>query len=264
MEQSTTANAAAHPNAVTMTVDLRGRFALITGAASGIGLASAQLLAKSGAGVAIADRNLAGAEAARGELLAAGYNAIALEVDVSSAASVGRMVDATIGTFGKIDMLVHCAGGAGPRADVVDMTDEGWSTIIGTNLNGTMFVTRAVARTMVPRKAGTMVLIASDRGLLGDKSRSAYAASKGGVIAYAKSLALELGPHEITVNALNPGTTDTPAVKRSMTPELRANRLKTDPLGKMSEAEDIAEEVLFLVGPAARFMTGQLMTTRMR
>jgi NAD(P)-dependent dehydrogenase (short-subunit alcohol dehydrogenase family) len=132
------------------------------------------------------------------------------------------------------------------------------------NLHGTMYVTRAVARAMVPRGTGTMVLIASDRGLLGDKSRSAYAASKGGVIAYAKTLALELGPHGITVNALNPGTTDTPAVRRSMPPALREQRIKTDPLGKLSESEDIAEEVLFLAGPAARFMTGQLMTTRMR
>jgi NAD(P)-dependent dehydrogenase (short-subunit alcohol dehydrogenase family) len=264
MNDQTTPDKAPHPNMVTMTADLRGRFALVTGAASGIGLASAQLLAKNGAGVALADKNIAGAEAARDALLAAGYDVIAVEVEVSSAKSVQRMVDATIAKFGKIDMLVHCAGGAGPRADVIDITDENWAAVIGMNLNGTMFVTRAVARTMVPRKAGTMVLIASDRGLYGDKSRSAYAASKGGVIAYAKSLALELGPHEITVNALNPGTTDTPAVKRSMPPELRASRLKTDPLGKMSESEEIAEEVLFLAGPAARFMTGQLITTRMR
>jgi 2-hydroxycyclohexanecarboxyl-CoA dehydrogenase len=253
-----------HPNAVQTTADLRGRVALVTGAASGIGLASARLLAKNGAAVALADRNASGAETACDELRTAGHHALALDVDVASAESVQRMVDATIQRFQKIDMLVHCAGGAGARANVVDMTDEAWSAVIGINLNGTMFVTRAVARTMVPRRAGTMVLIASDRGLLGDKARSAYAASKGGVIAFAKSLALELGPYDITVNALNPGTTDTPAVQRSMTPELREQRLKADPLGKMSEAEDIAEEILFLAGPAARFMTGQLMTTRMR
>jgi NAD(P)-dependent dehydrogenase (short-subunit alcohol dehydrogenase family) len=255
---------AAHPNAAPMTVDLRGRVALVTGAASGIGLASAQLLAKNGAAVVIADRNLSGAVSARDELAASGHDALALEVEVSSSPSVGRMVDLTIERFQKIDILVHCAGGAGGRNNVVDLTDDAWNTVIGINLNGTMFVTRAVARTMVPRRAGTMVLIASDRGLLGDKARSAYAASKGGVIAYAKSLALELGPYEITVNALNPGTTDTPAVRGSMPPELREQRMKTDPLGKLSESVDVAEEVLFLAGPAARFMTGQLMTTRMR
>jgi NAD(P)-dependent dehydrogenase (short-subunit alcohol dehydrogenase family) len=253
-----------HPNAATMTVDLHGRVALVTGAASGIGRASAELLARNGAAVAIADRNFPGLETVRDELTAAGRDALAIEVDVSSSASADRLVEATIERFGKIDILVHCAGGAFGRKNVVDLTDEEWATVIGTNLNGTMFVTRAVARTMVPRRAGTMVLIASDRGLLGDKARSGYAASKGGVIAYAKSLALELGQYEITVNALNPGTTDTPAVRRSMPPELREQRMNTDPLGKLSESEDVALEVLFLAGPAARFMTGQLMTTRMR
>jgi NAD(P)-dependent dehydrogenase (short-subunit alcohol dehydrogenase family) len=251
-------------NDVLMTVDLRGRTALVTGAASGIGRASAELLARNGAAVALGDQNLAGLESARDEIVAAGGAAIALDVDVASSASVNAMVAATIERFAQIDILVHCAGGAGARKDVVDLTDEDWRARIGINLDGTMFVTRAVARTMIPRRAGTMVLIASDRGLLGDRSRSAYAASKGGVIAFAKSLALELGPHEITVNALNPGTTDTPAVRRSMPAELREQRIKSDPLGKMSEAEDVAQEVLFLAGPAARFMTGQLMTTRMR
>jgi NAD(P)-dependent dehydrogenase (short-subunit alcohol dehydrogenase family) len=251
-------------NGALTTVDLRGRVALVTGAGSGIGRASAKLLAQNGASVVVADRNLSGAETVRDEILAAGHEAIALEVEVSSSASVNAMVEQSIQRYQKIDILVHCAGGAGDRKNVVDLTDDEWHTRIGINLDGTMFVTRAVARTMLPRKSGTMVLIASDRGLLGDKARSAYAASKGGVIAFAKSLALELGQHEITVNALNPGTTDTPAVRRSMPPELREQRIKTDPLGKMSEAEDVAEEVLFLAGPAARFMTGQLMTTRMR
>src|ERR1019366_2622051 len=136
-----------------------------------------------------------------------------------------------------------------------DLTDDEWHAVIRVNLDGTMFVTRAVARTMIPRRAGTMVLIASDRGLLGDKGRSAYAASKGGVIAYSKSLALELGQYDVTVNALNPGTTNSHEI-RPGTVSLRDDRLKMDPLGKLSEPEDIAEMLLFLVGPAARFMTG--------
>jgi len=125
-------------------------------------------------------------------------------------------------------------------------------------------VTRAAARAMIPAGGGTMILIASDRGLLGAVNRSAYAASKGGVIAYFKSLAIELAPHGITVNALNPGTTDTPLVRAGMPADLWASRLKTDPLGKMSQPEDIAETVLFLAGAGGRYMTGQLVTTRMR
>ncbi|MGA2393892.1 MAG: SDR family NAD(P)-dependent oxidoreductase [Candidatus Lustribacter sp.] len=251
-------------NGAPTTVDLAGRTALVTGAASGIGLACAQLLAKSGAAVVIADINGSGAQSVRDELAASGCEALAIEVDVSSSAAVNAMVDQTIARYGKIDILVHCAGGGVPRCDVVDMTDETWHKAIGVNLDGSLFVTRAVARTMVPRRAGTMVLIASDRGLLGDKSRAGYAASKGGVIALVKTLALELGKHEITVNALNPGTTNTPAVRSGMTPELREQRLKTDPLGKMSEPEEVAQTVLFMAGPAASYMTGQLITTRMR
>ena len=251
-------------NGAAMNVDLDGRVALVTGGASGMGRSAARLLSKNGAAVAIGDRNLPGAELVRDELTAAGREAIALECDVASPAAVQRMVDRTIERFEKIDILVHCAGGSIGRKDVVDLSDEEWHTVIRVNLDGTMFVTRAVARTMIPRRAGTMVTIASDRGLLGDRSRSAYAASKGGVIAYMKSLALELGPHEITVNTLNPGTTDTRTDRSAMPTGLREERMKSDPLGKLSQPEDIAEMILFLTGPAARFMTGQLMTTRMR
>jgi NAD(P)-dependent dehydrogenase (short-subunit alcohol dehydrogenase family) len=251
-------------NVAPMSVDLSGRVALVTGAASGIGLASARLLSRNGASVVIADLNLSGAVRARDELVANGHDALSLEVDVASSTSVEAMVAITIARFQKIDVLVHCAGGSLGRKDVVDLTDDEWHTVIRVNLDGTMFVTRAVARIMVPRRTGTMVMISSDRGLLGDKSRSAYAASKGGMIAYAKSLALELGEYGITVNALNPGTTNTHAARGAASSEIRDQRLRMDPLGKLSEPEDIAEMILFLVGPAARFMTGQLITTRMR
>jgi 3-oxoacyl-[acyl-carrier protein] reductase len=247
-----------------MHVDLSGRTALVTGAASGIGLGCARLLAQSGAAVVIADRNVPGAQQVADEINALGQTALAVEVEVSSPASVQAMVDRTLERFGKIDILVHCAGGNLGRKDVVDLPDDEWREVIASNLDGTFYVTRAVARTMIPRRAGTMLMIASDRGLLGDKSRSSYAASKGGVIAYFKSLALELAPHEITVNALNPGTTNTAALNRPASLSMKAERMRTDPLGKLSEPEDVAEMVLFLTGPAARYVTGQLITTRVR
>ncbi len=234
----------------------------MTGAASGIGLACARRLAQSGARVALADRNVAGAQAACAEL-GAGDGAVALEVDVSDSRSVQAMVDRTLERFGRIDILVHCAG-ISPRRLVVDMTDEDWHRVIAVNLDGTMYTARSVARAMIAEGTGTMVFIASDNGLAGQAAKSAYAASKGGVIAFAKSLALEMGPHGITVNALNPGTTDTPMLRAEMPPEVRERRLKSDPLGRLSEPDDIAEIVLFLAGAAARYMTGQLITTRMR
>ena len=243
-----------------MNIDLTGKTALVTGGASGIGKACALLLAANGARVAVGDRNAIGASEVQREI---GTKAIAISVEIGDSASVQAMVDQTVRAFGRIDILVHCAG-ISPRRAVVDMSDEDWRSVMAVNLDGTMFATRAVARVMVPVTSGTMILIASDRGLLGQANKSAYAASKGGVIAFTKSLALELAPHGITVNAINPGTTDTPLVRANMPPELWESRLRTDPLGKMSQPEDIAEMVLFLAGAGGRFMTGQLITTRMR
>jgi 3-oxoacyl-[acyl-carrier protein] reductase len=245
---------------MSMNVDLSGKTVLVTGGASGIGKAAALLLAANGARVAVADRNAGGANGVQAEI---GTNAIAIAVDIADSTAVQAMADRTLAAFGRIDILVHCAG-ISPRRAVVEMSDEDWRSVMAVNLDGTMYVTRAAARVMIPATSGTMILIASDRGLLGQANKSAYAASKGGVIAFTKSLALELAPHGITVNAINPGTTDTPLVRANMPPELWESRLKTDPLGKMSQPEDIAEMILFLAGAGGRFMTGQLITTRMR
>jgi NAD(P)-dependent dehydrogenase (short-subunit alcohol dehydrogenase family) len=243
-----------------LVVDLSEHTALVTGAASGIGFASAQLLACCGASVVFADINASGAHAARE---AAGGAHLALEVDVSDSRAVQTMVDQTLERFGQIDILVHSAG-ISPRRTVVEMSDEDWRRVLAVNLDGTMYVARAVAKAMLPRKRGTMVLIASDNGTYGQAAKSAYAASKGGVIAFAKSLALELGSAGITVNALNPGTTDTPMLRAEMPPEVRERRLKSDPLGRLSDPAEVAQTVLFLAGTAGRYMTGQVITTRMR
>lgn len=241
-------------------LDLTGRVALVTGAASGIGLASAQLLARCGASVAFADINASGADAACD---VAGGGHLAVAADVSDSRSVQQMVDRTLERFGKIDVLVHCAG-ISPRRTVVEMSDDDWRRVLSVNLDGTMYVARAVARAMLAQGTGTMIVIASDNGIYGQAAKSAYAASKGGVIAFAKSLALELGPSGITVNALNPGTTDTPLLRAEMPPAVRERRLRSDPLGRLSDPAEIAEIVLFLAGTAGRYMTGQLITTRMR
>lgn len=246
-----------------LSLDLGGKVALVTGAASGIGFSCAGLLARSGACVALADRNVSGLERACADIVAAGGDAIGLDLEVSDARSVQSTVDRTLERFSRIDILVHCAG-ISPRCRVVDMTDDDWHHVIAINLDGTMYVARAVARAMLPHRAGTMVFIASDNGVVGQAAKSAYAASKGGVIAFAKSLALELGSSGITVNALNPGTTDTPMLRAEMPPEIREKRLASDPLGRLSEPDEIAEIVLFLAGAAGRYMTGQLITTRMR
>jgi NAD(P)-dependent dehydrogenase (short-subunit alcohol dehydrogenase family) len=243
-----------------ISIDLRGTIALVTGAASGIGLACAQRLAVNGASVVFADRNRAGLDAA---LAATPGEHLAVDVDVAQSSSVEAMAGQVLERFGHIDILVHCAA-ISPRRTVVEMTDEEWHQTIAVNLDGTMYTARAVARSMLAHGSGTMVFITSDNGLYGQGGKSAYAASKGGQIAFVKSLAIELGPHGITVNALNPGTTDTPMLRAEMPPEVRERRIKSDPLGRLSEPSEIAEIVLFLSGAAARYMTGQVITTRMR
>lgn len=247
-----------------LSIDLADRVALVTGGASGIGLACVKLLASCGAQVAIADRNVAGANIARDAIASAGGDALALEVDVADPSSVQSMVDRTLAAYERIDILVHAAGVSPRRTPVVEMSDEDWHRVIGINLHGTMYTARAVARAMLARGSGTMILVASDRGLYGQALKAPYAASKGGVIAFSKGLAIELGSHGITVNALNPGTTDTPMLRAEATREIIEQRAKSDPLGALSQPEDVAEIVLFLAGAGGRFMTGQLITTRMR
>ncbi len=237
--------------------------AVVTGGASGIGRASALALGASGAKIAVADKNAAGAEDVAERIQAVSGKAIAVEVDVSSSASVDRMVERVLAAFGRIDVLVHCAGIC-PRQDVLDMDDASWRAVLGTNLDGTFYVARAVGRVMTARKSGTMILLTSDRGVYGSADYAHYAASKGGMIALTKSLALALGKHGVTVNGLNPGFTDTPLARAAFTEEDWQKRRRHDPLGRNSEPEEIAEIVQFLAGSAAKFITGQIVTTRMR
>lgn len=236
-----------------------GRTALVTGAASGIGLASATRLARAGASVVLADRDLAAAEMEADALRRDGLEAHAAHVDVVDRSSVDALVD----SHPAIEVLVHCAA-VGPNGPVLELSDEEWRRVLAVNLDGTFFVARAAARAMVERRAGAIVLLASDRAVTGMRSGSAYAASKGGVIAFAKSLALELGPHGITVNAINPGTTDTPMARSGTSDAEWAERERRDPLGRLSLPDEIAQIVLFLAAPERRFITGQVVSTRMR
>jgi NAD(P)-dependent dehydrogenase (short-subunit alcohol dehydrogenase family) len=142
------------------------------------------------------------------------------------------------------------------------MSDEDWREVLRVNLDGTFYVTREVARVMAKQRAGSMILITSDRGVHGSIDYAHYAASKGGMIALTKSLALTMGKHGVTVNAVNPGLTDTP-LARSANPQWQ-DKLALDVLGKASQSEEIAEIVLFLAGTGGAFMTGQIVSTRMR
>jgi NAD(P)-dependent dehydrogenase (short-subunit alcohol dehydrogenase family) len=242
-------------------MSVRDKVVIVTGGASGIGLASVLLLGANGARVVIADRDGAAAEAAAGRVAAAGGTAAAVRIDIGDAAGVRAFVARVAQEHGRIDALVHCAGVC-PRKPFLEMTDEDWRDIMRINLDGTFYITQAVARAMVPQRSGTMILVTSDRGLYGSVDYAHYAATKGGMIALTRSLAMILGRHGITVNGLNPGMTDTP-LARSAIPSWEAKQA-LDVLGSYSRPEEIAEIVLFLAGTAGRFMTGQIVGNRMR
>jgi NAD(P)-dependent dehydrogenase (short-subunit alcohol dehydrogenase family) len=176
---------------------------------------------------------------------------------------VGRLVATCRDRWGRVDVLVHCAGIC-PRAPVLDMSDEEWHRVLRVNLDGTFFVTRAVGRVMRAQQSGTMILLTSDRGQNGAADYAHYAASKGGMIALAKSLAIALGPYGVTVNSLNPGMTDTPLARGAIPDASWAAKQRVDVLGTHSEPAQVAEIILFLAGTAGDFMTGQIVATRMR
>ncbi|MSQ18363.1 MAG: SDR family oxidoreductase [Betaproteobacteria bacterium] len=242
-------------------MSVQHQIAIVTGGASGIGRACAALLGKHGAQVIVADRDQEQARAACEEIRNHGGSAIDMACDVSDAKAVGRLVAHTKGTFGRIDVLVHAAGIC-PRKPFLEMTDEDWRGVLNVNLDGTFYITRDVARVMSVQRSGTMILITSDRGVHGSIDYAHYAASKGGMIALTKSLALTMGQFGVTVNAVNPGLTDTP-LGRAANPAWQ-EKMAIDVLGKVSEPADVAAMVLFLAGTGGAFMTGQIVGARMR
>jgi NAD(P)-dependent dehydrogenase (short-subunit alcohol dehydrogenase family) len=240
---------------------VEGKVALVTGGASGIGRAAALQLARHGAVVVVFDRNADGARQVAAEIVAAGGKARHEAGDIGDPSQVARLVDGTLATEGSIDILLHAAG-VFPRNPYFEMTDEQWRDVLRVNLDGTFFVTRDVGRAMRARGAGTMILMTSDRGIHGAADFAHYAAAKGGMLALVKSLALALGKHGVTVNGINPGMTDTP-LARGGNPNWE-DKLALDVLGTCSTPEDVADIVLFLAGTADRFMTGQIVSTRLR
>ncbi|HLH21757.1 MAG TPA: SDR family NAD(P)-dependent oxidoreductase [Chloroflexota bacterium] len=239
---------------------LAGQTAIVTGGGSGIGAAVCRGLAAEGAAVVVADLAPEGAAATVAAITAAGGRAVAVPVDVSDPASVQALVERAVAAFGAIDILVNCAGIT--RYDsILDLPVEAWDRVLAVNLRGTFLCTQAVLRHMVPRRRGRVVNFASARGVEGQARGSHYAASKGGVIAFTKSVALEMAPHGITVNAIAPGTTDTAMWRGTKSDEEIARLRQTLPL---HSAEDAVGLVLMLVGDDARSLTGHLLLRGIR
>jgi 3-oxoacyl-[acyl-carrier protein] reductase len=238
---------------------LESQVALITGASSGIGRATAESMARQGARVAVNYlKNRAGAEAAVEAISKAGGQAMAVRADVTSSSDVGSMVEEVRSRWGRLDVLVNNAGDLLARRTLVDMTEDYWDQVMALNLKSVFLCVKAVWEEMAARRSGCIVNIASIAGRNGGgPGAAAYAAAKGGLITYTKGLAKELAPHGVRVNAIAPGVIRTPYHERYSPPELFQKYIASVPMGRAGTSEEVADVVVFLVSPAARYMTGE-------
>ena len=239
---------------------MTGRRALVTGASSGVGRATALSLAREGASVALLALPASGLEQVTAACRRHGAEALSIEADVGDATAVERAFALTECQLGAVD-AVYCAAGISTVAAATETTDQVWERQLRTNLSGTFHVLRAAARAMVPRRTGAIVTTASELALTGQAGYLAYTATKGGVLAMTRSLAAELAPHRIRVNAVCPGTVDTPllAAEFATAEDPIAERRDTElsiALGRIARPEEIARLVLFLLSDESSYVTG--------
>jgi 3-oxoacyl-[acyl-carrier protein] reductase len=236
-----------------------GSVALVTGASSGIGRATANMLAARGFRVAVNyHRNRAAAEALVDEISTRGQEALAVRADVSQWAEVEAMVQTIRGRWGRIDILCNNAADTLDRQTVNLLSEDLWDRTMAVNLKSAFLCVKAVWDEMVTRRSGSIVNVTSvsvRNG--GGAGNSAYVAAKGGLEAFTRALAKELVLYGIRVNAVAPGLIETPIHQRNTAPAIVERALKSVPMGRMGTPEEIAEVILFLVSPAAQYMTGE-------
>ena len=235
-----------------------GKIALVTGAGSGIGRATALVFAREGAKVLVADVVVDGGEETVRLLKAAGGEAIFVKADMAKAAEVEAMVQKAVATYGRLDCAHNNAGIEGATGKTADYREEDWDRVIRINLTGVWFCMKYEISQMLKQGGGAIVNTASDAGLLGVPQMPAYVASKHGVVGLTKTAALEYAKSGIRVNAVCPGVIKTPMVERITAQRAgRAERMAAvEPVGRMGKPEEIAEAVVWLCSEAASFVTG--------
>jgi len=230
---------------------------LVTGGAGGICSDICRGLASDGLKVVVADYAQDAAEKVAAEIRENNGDAMAVKVDVGDPASVAEMMSRAISKYGQID-YAFCGAGVMDRVAVIEMPEQVWDRLMRINLKGVFLCAQAAAKHMIPRKEGRILSIASGRGVAGAPRSAHYAASKAGVIAFTKSLAVELAPDNITVNCVCPGATDTPMSRIGFTPEQFKKREEIPPLmDGLTHKFEIVGLVRYLLSDATKFVTGQ-------
>ena len=234
-------------------IDLAGKVAVVTGGAMGIGLGIVERLAKSGAKVLIADMNEEKAKEGADRLSGEGFEVKSIKVDVSSKADVDKMIAMAVSELGGLDILVNNAG-IYPFKPFMELTEEDWDKVMAVNLKGMFLCTQAAAGKM--SEGGKIVDISSVAAVIGFSGLAHYCASKGGIVASVRAIALELAPKKINVNAIAPGAIDTPGASGG-TEETKKQTISMIPWARMGVPEDIANLATFLASSKADYITGQ-------
>jgi 3-oxoacyl-[acyl-carrier protein] reductase len=240
-------------------LDLDGKVALVTGASSGIGRATAVALAECGASVAVNfHRNESGAEETRARVVEVGGRATVIQADVTRAADVRAMIGRVVEELGPLDILVNNAGSLVERLKILELTEERWDEVIDLNLKSAFLCSQAVAASMMERKTGVIVNVSSIAGRNGGALGSIhYSTAKGGLITMTKGFAKELAPYGVRVNAVSPGVIDTPYHERFSTPEAMKAYVGGIPLGRVGTPEEVASVIAFLASDAASYLSGE-------
>ncbi|WP_024577584.1 MULTISPECIES: glucose 1-dehydrogenase [unclassified Afipia] len=237
--------------------DLTGKIAIVTGGNGGIGLGMARGLARAGAGIVIAGRNKDKSEEAVRDIEALGASALAVSVDVTDIASVGAMVEATLAQMGRIDILINNAG-MSVRQPAHALSLDDWQTVMNTNLTSAFICAKAVYPAMKQAGGGKIINIGSMTSIFGAAYAPAYAASKGGIVQFTKSIALSWAADNIQANAILPGWIDTALTRtaRAQVSGLNENVLNRTPAKRWGNIDDLAGAAVFLASPASDFVTG--------
>ncbi len=240
-------------------IDLRGRRAVVSGASRGVGAAAARLFARAGADVVVGYRSRAAeAEAVAADARAAGARAVTCGADLADPAGCEALVEAAVGAFGGVDVVVVNHGvWPAEEVPVAAMDDARWRRTVREDLDSAFWLSRAAARRL--GDGGRLVLVSSTAGQRGEAFHADYAAAKGAMISFVKSLAVELAPAGVTVNCVAPGWVDTEMTDTAMRAGGRERIAATIPVGRVATAEDVAGPILFLASPLARHVTGEVL-----